>query len=341
MTFLWARMLWLLLLLPLLVAAYLLLQRRRKKYALRYASLSLIKEALGRGPGIRRHIPPILFLAGVAVMLFALSRPAAVVRLPSQQGTVILALDVSGSMRADDLKPTRLDAAKEAARAFLEKQPRQVRIGVVAFSSTAALVQAPTVERSEVLAAINRLSPQRGTAVGSGLIASLRAVFEEPDAPAPPVELGGRRDWDWQQALPQLPPVAPGSHSSAVIVLLSDGQSNQGPDPLEVAQRAANLGVRVYTVGVGSPEGTVLRIYGRSIRVRLDESALKSISQATAASYYKADSETDLRDVYEALSTQLVMETEKTELTAFFTAGAMAILLLAGTLSLLWFNRLP
>src|SRR3990172_642630 len=161
MSFLWVDMLWALVLVPALVMAYILVQRRRRKYALRYASLSLVKEALGRGPGIRRHIPPVLFLISLTTMIFALARPVASVTLPSQQGTVILTLDVSGSMRANDLKPSRIDAAKAAARAFVEEQPRNVRIGVVSFSNGAALVQAPTTDREAVLAAIERLTLQR------------------------------------------------------------------------------------------------------------------------------------------------------------------------------------
>lgn len=331
MSFLWTNMLWLLLLLPVLVIVYVLLQRRRQKYAVRYASLSLVKDTLGRVPGLRRHIPPLLFLLGVGIMIVALGRPAATVTLPSQQGTVILSVDISGSMRAQDIQPSRLEAAKAAARAFVEKQPRNVRVGIVAFSTTSMLVQAPTRNRNEVLAAINRLATQRGTAVGSGILTSLRAVFEDPETSASPSL--------YDSFNPSSP--APGSYSSAVIVLLSDGESNRGPDPLEVAERVAAVGIRIYTVGLGSPEGVVLSFYGRSIRVRLDEESLKGIARQTGGSYFKADSETDLVGIYEALSTQLVAETEKTELTAFFTGAAAVVLLLAATLSMLWFKRLP
>jgi Ca-activated chloride channel family protein len=336
MSFLWINMLWLLLLLPVLVIVYVLLQRRRQKYAVRYASLSLVKDALGRGPGLRRHIPPLLFLLGVGTMIVALGRPAATVTLPSQQGTVILSVDISGSMRAQDIQPSRLEAAKAAARAFVEKQPRNVRVGIVAFSTTSMLVQAPTRNRNEVLAAISRLATQRGTAVGSGILTSLRAVFEDPETSASPSLYDS-----FDPSSPAPGTAAQGSYSSAVIVLLSDGESNRGPDPLEVAERVAAVGIRIYTVGLGSPEGVVLSFYGRSIRVRLDEESLKGIARQTGGSYFKADSETDLVSIYEALSTQLVAETEKTELTAFFTGAAAVVLLLAATLSMLWFKRLP
>lgn len=338
MAFLWIDMLWMLLLVPVLVIAYILVQRRRQKYALRYSSLSLVKDALGHGPGIRRHIPPILFLVGVVTMIVALARPAATVMLPSQQSTVILTIDVSGSMRADDLKPNRLEAAKSAALTFVAKQPKHVRIGVVSFSDNPAIVQAPTIDREAVTAAISRLTPQRGTAIGSGILTSLDALFEEPNAkptatPRDPLVL--------PKPTPTLTPLQRGTYSSAVVILLSDGVSNRGPRPLDIIEQVANRGVRVYTVGVGSPQGTILRVEGFSVRVRLDEETLTRIAERTGANYFKADSETDLRDIYENLSTQLVLKPEQTELTAGFTGLAAVLLLTAGTLSLLWFNRLP
>ncbi len=336
MSFLWTFMLWLLILVPVFIVAYLLILRRRQKYALRYSSLSLVKAARGSRPGFRRHIPPLLFLTGLTVMIVALARPAATVTLPSQQGTVILTFDVSGSMRADDIKPSRLEAAKAAARTFVEKQPSGVRIGIISFSDSASIVQAPTKERVEVLAAINRLSPQRRTAIGSGILISLNAIFEEPGS-QPETNPG---DFLRPAATtPKPPPASPGSYTSAVVILLSDGQSNTGPAPLEIAQQAADRGVRVYTVGLGNPEGTVLRTEGFSIRVRLDETTLKQIAQETAARYFKAESETDLGNIYDNLSSQLVFKAERTELTAFFTAFSAAILLVAGLLSLLWFHR--
>jgi Ca-activated chloride channel homolog len=340
MSFLWVEMLWALLIVPVLIAAYVLMQRRRQKYAVRYASLSLIREALGKGPGIRRHIPPAIFLLGLATMLVALARPATTVLLPSQRSTVILTMDVSGSMRADDLKPNRMEAAKAAARAFVAKQPEHVRIGVVAFANGASVVQAPTNDREAVLAAIDRLQTQRSTAIGNGILTSLDAIFEDPGAKptvaASPRDLGAA-----PPTAPSPTPVPRGSYEPAAIVLLSDGQNNSGPHPLEVVRKAADRGVKVYTVGVGSPEGTVLRTEGRSMRVRLDEETLKRIAEETGGTYVRADSETDLRDIYENLSSRLVLKPEQTEITALFTGGAMVFLLVSGALSMLWFNRLP
>ncbi len=179
MTFFWPEMLWLLLLVPALLGAYVLLLRRKKKAALRYASLSLVREALGAGQRFRRHVPPLLFLMALALMLVAVARPSAVVTLPSQHETVILAMDVSGSMRATDVKPSRMVAMQEAARAFVAEQPKTTRIGVVSFAATASVVQSPTHSREDILGAIDRFSLQRGTAVGSGILVSLKTIFPD------------------------------------------------------------------------------------------------------------------------------------------------------------------
>lgn len=338
MTFLWPKLLWLLLLVPVLVGAYLLAQRIRKRYALRYASVSLVREAVGRGPGARRHIPAALFLAAVALLILALARPAAVVTLPSEESTIVLTIDVSGSMRATDMEPDRMEAAKAAARAFVAKQRRGVRIGIVTFSSHAAVVLEPTADHEKVLAAIDRLRTQRGTAIGSAILASLDAVLGRTGEEALTRDIGQR---DLAERLEIEDPVEPGSYPSGVIVLLSDGQSNQGPDPLEVVDRTAGLGVRIFTIGMGTPGGAVIGVEGRSIRVSLDEEVLKTVARQTGAQYFRAGTETDLREIYEKLSTRLVMETQKTELTALVAAAAIILLLVAGTLSLLWLNRLP
>lgn len=335
MVFQWPQLLWLLLLIPALVVLYIIAQRRRQKYALRYASLSLVKEAMGRGPGFRRHIPPLIFLLGLSVMILALARPSAVVILPSQEGTVILTIDVSGSMAADDVKPNRMEAAKSAAHAFVERQPTQVQIGIVSFSDNAFVVQTPTDDKEAVYAALNRLQPQRGTAIGRGILTSIDAIFEqandEPNFGARPTP----------GPTPTPVPVPKGQYAPAVVVLLSDGESNVGPDPQEAAQTAVDRGVRVYTIGVGKPEGTILHVQGRAVRVRLDEKVLKYIADLTDAEYFAATNENDLRAIYEKLSTQLVMRTQKTEITAILTGIGAALSLIAGFLSLMWFNRLP
>lgn len=336
MSFIWPYLLLLLLLVPVLVLAYILMQRRRRRYAVRYASLSLVKEALGRGPGIRRHVPPALFLLSLAALIVAFARPQSVVTLPENEGTVILTIDVSGSMSADDVKPNRMEAAKAAARAFVERQPPSVQIGVVSFSDNAFMVQAPTSNQDAVIAAINRLQPQRGTAIGRGIITSLNAIAEQGGAEGP-----STNGSPLPAPTPTPTPMPAGTFAPAIVILLTDGENNQWPDPLDVTQSAVLRGIRIYTVGLGSSEGSVLHIGGRSIRTRLDEPTLRQIAQVTNGNYYNASNENDLRAIYENLDTRLVMKTEKTEITALFTGVGIFFALLAGMLSLVWFNRLP
>jgi Ca-activated chloride channel family protein len=348
MGFLWPDMLWLLLGIPGLVAGYVALVRRKKKLALPYASLSLVREALGPGRSVRRHVPPLLFLLALVVMLVAVARPTAVVTLPSQYQTVILAIDVSGSMRATDVTPNRLVAAQEAARTFVAEQPRRTRIGVVAFAGTAALVQPATHNREDILAAIDRLQVQRATAVGSAILISLKAIF--PDVEFDLRSSNPRPDAGRQSGAPlgsgdgpgrpAFTPVPPGSHRSAVIILLTDGRTTTGPDPVEAARMAAERGVRVFTVGVGTPEGGILAHEGWSMRVRLDEEALKRIAETTRGEYHHASTATDLTKVYQALTARVVTERKETEVTALFSAAALALALASGLLSVLWFHRI-
>jgi len=350
MTFLWPEMLWFLLAVPVLVAAYVFLLRRRKKAAVSYASLSLMKDALGARQRFRRHLPPLLFLLALAVMTVAVARPSAVVTLPSQHETVILAMDISGSMRATDMEPSRIAAAQAAARAFVKDQPRHTRIGVVTFAGTAAVAQAPTQNHEEILAAIERFQLQRATAIGSGILISLKAIF--PDAEFDLRSWNPRgdslRDPGRGVALdqargpekPAFKPVPPGSYTSAVIVLLTDGQSNVGPNPIEAARMAAERGVRIFTVGFGTVDGEILRFEGWAMRVRLDEETLKTIADLTKGEYFYAGTAADLHKVYQTLSARLVMETQETEITALFSAAAAVLALIAAVLSVMWFNRI-
>ncbi len=338
MSFIWPLMLWLLLLLPLFVLLYLRLQRRRRGLAARYGSLGLAREAAGTGRrrfGWRRHLPPALFLLGLALLLTALARPQAVVSLPRSEGTVILAFDVSGSMAADDLKPSRMAAAKAAARDFVQRQPPTVQIGVVAFSDGGLAVQAPTADQAAILAAIDRLAPARGTSLANGILASLTTIAA-----------GGSQATRFYSNLTPVPtptptPVPKGTYTPAAIVLLTDGESNIPPNPLAAAQVAADRGVRIYTVGIGSAAGTTLHIEGFNVHTRLDEATLRQISQLTDGAYYNAEDEQDLRAIYENLGSQLVVKPERTEVTSLFAGAGLLVLLLGGACSLLWFGRLP
>ncbi len=349
MTFLWPEFLWLLMLLPLLVLLYVWLLRRKKKTALRYASLSIVREAMGRGQGIRRHVPPFLFLLALAAMLVAASRPMAVVSLPSQRETIMLAMDVSGSMRATDVQPNRLVAAQNAAKAFLNDLPRGVRVGVVAFAGTAAVVQPPTLSREDLVTAIDKFQLQRGTAIGNGLIVSLAELF--PDAGIDLNSMQSPRERQQGRSLDSLKedksgaqkefvPVAPGSYTSAAIILLTDGQRTTGVDSLEAAKMAADRGVRVYTVGVGTVDGETIGFEGWSMRVKLDEETLKGIARTTQAEYFYAGTANDLKKVYETLSSRLAVEKKETEISGLLALVAAAFALLSAGLSLAWFNRI-
>ena len=346
MTFQWPAMLALLALLPVLALGYVIVLRRKRGGAARLGSIALIREAHARSRPVRRHIPPILVGLSLALLIVSIARPTTEITLPSQRGTVILAMDISGSMLATDVDPSRLEAARGAARAFVEAQPSQVRLGLVVFAGTAAVAQAPTLSRSDVLAAIDRFNTQMGTAVGSAILTSLASIFEHDAnldfdfmAPGNGRSLGDGGGRDVQ--IPRVHnPAPPGSYRNAVVVLLTDGQTTQGPDPLHAAQLAADLGVRIFTVGLGTRDGAVLSFFGRSIRVQLDEETLQTIADRTHGRYYHASSDTDLRDVYRALSTQLVLEAEETEITFVFAAIAAVLLLIGTALSMLWFNRL-
>ena len=343
MNFIWPHLLWLLLAVPLLVMLYLWLLRRRKKVTLRFASVALVKQAMGKGPGWRRHVPPALLLTAITVLLVAAARPTAIIKLPSQQETIILAMDVSGSMRATDVLPTRMVAAQEAAKAFIKDLPRNVRIGVVSFAGTAAVVQPPTHSREDVVAAIDRFQLQRGTAIGSGMVLSLATLF--PDAGIDLSQITGARAMPGEKlgkadkAKLDVAPVPPGSYSSGAIILLTDGQRTTGPDPMEAAKMAADRGVKVYSVGIGTKDGETIAFEGWSMRVRLDEETLKNISNMTRAEYFYAGTADDLKKVYQSLSTRLVVEKKETEVSGLFAAlGALLVVLAAG-LSVAWFGR--
>ncbi|HEX7054466.1 MAG TPA: VWA domain-containing protein [Burkholderiales bacterium] len=340
MTFLWPDVLWSLALLPLAVAAYLYLLGRRKKHALRYSSLGLVRQAAGQSTW-RRHVPPALFLVALALMLLAAARPAAVVTLPTEQETVILAMDVSGSMRASDVQPTRLAAAQAAAKSFARETPRSTRIGLVAFAGSAALVQPPTSERDELFSAIDRLQLQNATAIGSGILISLKALFPDQDFDLPwgASAAAGASLWPPRRKA-EVERVPPGSNKSAVVILLTDGQTTTGPDPIEAARLAAARGVRVFTVGVGTPDGQILTGEGWSIRVRLDEETLKSIADLTRAEYFFAGNAPDLKQIYDELTSRLVLEKRETEITALAAALAAALSLVSAALSLAWLGRI-
>ncbi len=338
MTFIWPTMLLSLVMIPLIIGIYVLLQQRRKQLSANFGSLGLNSTVQGGQPGIRRHIPMAFYTLGLTILAVGLARPQAVVALPKQEGIVILAFDVSGSMAATDMKPTRMEAAKQAALDFLKKQPLFVQVGVIAFSDNGLAVQVPTTDQIAIQAAINRLKPQSGTSLAQGILASVNAISVAQSGGGVPTEV-----YSNLLMTPTLTPtpVPQGTYTPAVIILLSDGENNERPDPLQGAQLAADRGIRIYTVGIGSPQGTVVHINGFSLHTQLDEATLKSISQLTGGTYYNAQSTQDLINIYDHLDTQLVSKSEKTELTSLFAGTSIIIMLVGGLFSLLWFSRLP
>ena len=340
MNFIWPKLLWLLLLLPLLVLLYYWILRRRRKSPVRLASIAVAKLAVGKGPGWRRHVPPLLLLLAFAALLLAVARPTAIVTLPLAERTIILAMDDSGSMRAEDVKPYRLVASQEAAKSFVNNLPREVRVGVVSFAGTAAVVQAPTTSREDIIAAIDRFQLQRGTATGSGIVLSLATLF--PDDGIEIAHITGQRNMPrmlGDKEPKKFTPVPAGSYSSAAVIMLTDGQRTTGPDPLDAAKMAAERGIRVYTVGIGTTQGEIIGFEGWSMRVKLDEETLKNISVLTHGEYFYAGTAEDLKKVYESLSSRMVVERKETEVSALFAALGALLAVTAAGLSLWWFGR--
>ena len=353
MRFEWPELLWLLLLVPVLVGVYLYALRRKKKASVRFASLMLVRDAIGPGQTIRRHLPPGLILVAMIAAIVAMARPSATLTLPSEYMTLILAIDVSRSMQAADVAPNRITAAQQAVRAFIEELPRNVRMGIVSFAGTAQVVQTPTESREDLLNAVNRFQLQRATATGSGLLVSLAQLL--PDAGidlesavfdtsfsrwgSGAASLDKARKKDDKAAKKDFTPVPPGSYASGAIILLSDGRRTTGPDPLEAAKLAADRGVRVYTVGFGTKEGGLIGGEEWSFYVRLDEETLKSVAAITGAEYFYAGTADDLKKVYQNLQSKIGLEKRDTEIGAIFSALTALLVVLAAVLSMLWFHR--
>lgn len=308
-SFLWPRLLWLLLLLPLLALAYAWLLRRARRRAQTWPD----PQQAAPMRAWRRHVPALCLAIGLALLLLAVARPRAILLLPGWSDAVMLVIDSSGSMRADDVKPSRIEAAQAAARAFIDAQPRQVRLGLVSAAGAAAVVQAPTDDRNALHQAVNALTLQHGTALGSGIVIALAALLPGAGLDVPALIGGEAPPGNAGAPLPapaerKTAKAEPGSNSAAAIVLLSDGQSNFGPDVLKMAELAASHGVRVFTVGVGTPEGVVLRTQGMSARVRLDEATLEKVAAITRADYFRAASQPDLLRIYRSLGKRLSLQ---------------------------------
>jgi Ca-activated chloride channel family protein len=338
MSFIWPPMLLTLILVPIGLLLYWYLDVRRRRRLAAYGGSGLA-QTITRRPGVRGRVPAAFVVLGLIAISLATARPQAVVSLPRQEGTVILAFDVSASMAATDLQPTRIAAAKAAAKDFVAKQPRTIDVGVVAFSDSGTQVQQPTNDQASILAAIDRLTPQRGTSVAGGILASLKVIaiaeagpyandYYTNVSPAP-------------TATPTPTPVPAGTHAPAAIVLLTDGENNESPDPMTAAQAAADQGVRVYTVGIGSAAGTTVTVNGFQLHTQLDAATLQQISQVTDGTYYNATDAQQLLAVYDNLDTGLVLQPQLTEITAIFAGGGLLLLIAGALTSLYWLGRLP
>lgn len=329
MSFIWPGLLVSLLLIPIFLLGYLRLFRKRRQAAVDLGPLSMVQTSGGGSLRRQRHIPPAFFAAGLALILFSMARPQMDVELPRVEGTVILVFDVSQSMAAEDLEPTRMEAAKAAARTFVENQPGTIDIGVVAFSNGGLVVTTPTHDQTLVLETIDRLTPQGGTSLGQGIFSALNAIVGEPIAIDP-------------EALEEgAPPPALGNYPSAVILLLTDGENTSAPDPLLIAQLAADAGVRIYPVGIGSPEGAVMEVEGFNVVTQLNEQPLLEIANTTNGAYYRAEDAESLQEIYQNVDLRLALDGEQTEVTALFAGFSLLLFLIGGGLSLLWFGRMP
>ena len=343
MSFIWPPMLLLVLAVPLGAVLYQFLERRRRRRVASFGVLGVAATPQSPGgPGrtrsgrVRRRLPAALILVGLTILVVALARPQSVVGVPRVEGTVILSFDVSGSMAADDLKPTRMEAAKAAAKTFVERQPSSVVIGVVAFSDSGFSIQVPTNDQSLVLAAINRLVPERGTSIARGILSSV-ATIDAADADPTAGYYTNRSP----TPTPEPTPVPKKTYAPAAIVLLTDGENNQLPDPLAAAQTAADRGIRIYTVGIGSAAGSTLDIEGFKVHSQLDESMLRQISETTGGDYYAADNTDALKAIYDTIDTRLVIRPEAMEATSLFAGAGVLVLLMGGVASLVWLGRLP
>jgi Ca-activated chloride channel family protein len=359
MDLLWPGFLLLLGLIPLLAAAYILMLRRRRRFAVRYSSLSLVREALPKQSWLRRHLPVVLFLFALTSLVIALTRPVTIVSVPAGQTAILLTIDVSRSMCSTDIQPSRIEAAEAAALSFIQKQQATTQIGIVAFSGYAELIQPPTNDTELLQAAIESLATGRRTAIGSGILKALDAIAEIDPNVAP--------SWTSSSREPQPTPVPRGAFAPDIIVMLTDGVSNAGPLPTDAAQQAADRGVRVYTIGFGTANGSNFpacpnqfqgnepnqqfggggqfgggRQFGGGgggpggFRRGIDEATLKQVADMTGGAYYSAESAGELQDVFQKLPTYLITKHETSEVSVVFVTLGALLATLAMILSLRW-----
>ena len=312
---------------PAVVAGYVQTRRDRARRAAALAEQGMVTAGTGRRRPPGRHVPFALFAVGLTILVVALARPTATVKTPRREATVILAIDVSNSMTATDAKPSRLDVAKVAAKAFVRQQPSEVRIGVVAFGGNALMVQPPTLSHPDVVKAVDRLSPGGATSLGQGLLTSLDAIA------------GKTLTIDEQALASDSGQLDIGYYGASSIVLLSDGEETGAPDPVALAHVASVAGVRVHTVGIGTEAGTTVQIGGFSVATALDSDLLKQVATTTDGSYHEAKDSAGLAAISKSINLRFKVISQHTEITAMFSAAAMVLLIAGALLSVLWFGR--
>ncbi len=343
MTFLWLQSFWFLLPLALLPVAYVWLLGRRRATALRLSSLGDVRAA-ATGRQWRRHLPPALLLLACAGLVVAAARPVARVPLPWARSSILLAMDVSLSMRVGDVKPSRMVAAQEAAKLFLRELPPGIDVGLVTFAGSSQVAQRATLDRASLIASIDAFQMQIGTAVGDAIVLCLAEIFPEDGIALGELTFGSKprgRSLDDKAKPPprQITPVAPGSYDAAAIILLSDGRRTSGIDTLVAAKMAADRGVRVYVIGLGTVEGDAATPEGMAIYMQLDEPTLREVARMTGGEYHHAGTAEALRGVYEKLGSRVQVTTRETELTGLVALLSAAVMLTAAALSVLWFGR--
>jgi Ca-activated chloride channel family protein len=304
-----------LLAIPLLVGLYLVSQRRRRAYTVRFTNLALLRQVMGKGPGFRRHIPAILFLVGLLGLLLAMARPQATIKIPKGQTSVVLAVDVSGSMAATDVQPTRIEAAIQAGKTLIDKLPSNAEVGLVIFNSQAQVVAALTSDKGAVKDDLGTLGPGGGTAIGDAVQVATAQLANIVD------------------------PNQAKSQHSAIVVLLTDGSSNTGVDPMTAAANSAQAHIPVDTVGIGQRNQTTM--LGGRVVDGVDEQTLQSVASATGGHYYFAADEAQLNKIYSDLGSVIGWRTSRVDLTVPVMAFATILLVIGGLFSLRWFRLLP
>ncbi len=350
MNFLAPEMLLGLLLVPIAIGFYLWAQRRRSKYAVRFTNLALLSNLTPKRPSWRRHLPPVLYLGAIAALLVGLARPTLIVPVPREDATVILAMDVSGSMRATDVSPTRLDAARASALTFIEQLPENVRVGIVSFASEPVTLVSPTTDRGQLKAAIASLTARDGTAMGDALMQVLDIAqkiqaddaAETPDATASPAATPAPD----ASGAPKLPTDQPSNQPLVAAILLSDGANSVGDtEPLDAAARAKTMGVPIYTIALGTPNGTVQVRDDlgqlQTLDVPPDTETLQQIASTTGGTSFDAPTAEDLKSVYANLQSRVGYTEERQEVTFALVAAGLLLVVVGAGLSAVWFGRLP